>query len=83
MTGRAADLMYTKLSGTLKAAKTFPNLAPYEQKLCFKPSIFLREACFRWCLATTTPPPRTGNRMQGRREAEWAPGQYFDPGAYH
>ena len=28
--GRAAGLMYTKLPRTLKAAKTFPKLAPYE-----------------------------------------------------
>ncbi len=27
---RAADLMYTELPGTLKAAKTFPKLLPYE-----------------------------------------------------
>ncbi len=29
------------------------------------------------------PAPRTGNRMQGRREAEWATGQFFDPGPYY
>ena len=28
--GCTADLMYTKSAGTLKAAKTFPKLAPYE-----------------------------------------------------
>ena len=51
--GCATDLMYTKLPGTMKSVKTFPKLAPYERILCFKPTIFLREACFRWCLKTT------------------------------
>ncbi len=30
LTDRTADLMYTKLPGTLKDAKTFPKLSPYE-----------------------------------------------------
>jgi hypothetical protein len=38
--GRAADLMCTKLPGTLKPDKTFSTLAPYEYKLCFQPAIF-------------------------------------------
>ena len=51
--GRATDLMCTELTGNLRAAKTFPKLAPCKLNLCFKHTIFLHEACFRWCLTTT------------------------------
>ena len=40
---RALDSMYIKLSGTLIIHKTLSKFAPYEFKLRFKPSIFVRK----------------------------------------
>ena len=38
--GRATDLMYTKLPGILKAAKTFPNLHPMNEICVLNPPFF-------------------------------------------
>jgi hypothetical protein len=71
--GRALDLVYIKLSGTLIVRKTPSKFAPYEFKLRFKPSIFVRKPFLKWFLKqpSCTQKFTFQNNFSGKDTSDW------------